>query len=55
MCEVLHISTKTGYKLIHDEKVQAMKIGRSYRIPKAHLLAYLQIGTRQCRGSNRQR
>ena len=35
MCDALKISTKTGYKLLHEGKVQAMKIGRSYRIPKA--------------------
>ena len=37
MCDVLRISTKTGYKLLHEGKIPAMKIGRSYRIPKAHL------------------
>ena len=40
MCDALKISTKTGYKLLHEGKVQAMKIGRSYRIPKAHLFTY---------------
>ena len=37
MCDALRISTKTGYKLLHEGKIPAMKIGRSYRIPKAHL------------------
>ena len=44
MCEILNISTKTGYKLLAENKVQAFKIGRSYRIPKVHLYAYLKIG-----------
>lgn len=37
MCDALRISTKTGYKLLHEGKIPAMKIGRSYRIPKANL------------------
>ena len=43
MCDALRISTKTGYKLLHEGKIPAIKIGRSYRIPKAHLFTYLQI------------
>ena len=41
MCEILKISTKTGYRLLKDGQIQNLKIGRSYRIPKAHLEAYL--------------
>ena len=41
MCNILSISTKTGYTLLKNGKVQHLKIGRSYRIPKAHLLTYL--------------
>ena len=41
MCEILKVSTKTGYRLLKDGKVQNLKGGRSYRIPKAHLVAYL--------------
>lgn len=54
MCDALRISTKTGYKLLHEGKIQAMKIGRSYRIPKAHLFTYLQICGQHCRAENRQ-
>ena len=43
MSKALSISTKTGYKLIREGKVTAMKVGRTYRIPKIHLLNYLQI------------
>ena len=50
----LRISTKTGYKLLHEGKIPAMKIGRSYRIPKAHLFTYLQICGQHCRAENRQ-
>lgn len=41
MCEILSISTKTGYALLKKGSVQHLKVGRSYRIPKAHLLTYL--------------
>lgn len=43
MCEVLGISTKTGYKLLKDRRIEFLKIGRAYRIPKAHLLRYLKV------------
>lgn len=41
MCKILGISTKTGYALLKSGKVQHLRIGRFYRIPKAHLLTYL--------------
>lgn len=44
MCEALKISPKTGYRLLREEKIRYMKVGRAYRIPKAHLLTYLRIG-----------
>ena len=54
MCDALKVSTKTGYKLLHEGKIPAMKIGRSYRIPKAHLFTYLQICDQHCQAKNRQ-
>jgi len=44
MCEVLSVSTKTGYKIIKEGSICCLKVGRAYRIPKAHLLSYLCIG-----------
>ena len=44
MSELLGVSTKTGYKLLQDGKIACMKVGRSYRIPKIHVLTYLKIG-----------
>lgn len=44
MCEILGISTKTGYRILRDRKICCLKVGRSYRIPKAHLFTYLCIG-----------
>ena len=43
LCEALGVSTKTGYKLLKDGKIEYLKIGRAYRIPKAHILRYLKI------------
>ena len=33
-----------GYKLLKDGKICCLKVGRAYRIPKAHLFTYLCIG-----------
>lgn len=43
MSKALGISTKTGYKLIKEEKIKSMKVGRSYRIAKVNLLSYLNV------------
>ena len=43
MSRALGISTKTGYKLIRENKIESLKVGRSYRIPKAHLLSYMRL------------
>lgn len=43
MSRALGVSTKTGYKLIRTGKITAMKVGRTYRIPKVHLLIYLRV------------
>ena len=43
MCEILGISTKTGYRLLKDGTITSLKVGRTYRIPKVHVLTYLRI------------
>lgn len=43
MSKALGVSTKTGYKLLRDGKITAIKIGRTYRIPKLQLLTYLKV------------
>ena len=43
MSKALGISTKTGYQLLRDNKIEHLKVGRAYRVPKAHLLAYLRL------------
>ena len=41
MCKILSISPKTGYKLLQNEKINNIKIGKAYRIPKIHIITYL--------------
>jgi excisionase family DNA binding protein len=47
MCEILGVSTKTGYKLLKNGDVTFLKIGRNYRIPKVHIISYLRVGNEQ--------
>jgi len=41
MCQILSVSTKTGYKLLNEGKIPCLKVGRSFRIPKVDLMKYL--------------
>jgi len=41
MCKILSVSPKTGYKLLQDEKISNIKVGKAYRIPKIHMITYL--------------
>ena len=41
MCKLLGVSVKTAYKLLHENKITHMKVGRSYRIPKIYVIDYL--------------
>ena len=43
MSAALGVSTKMAYKLLREGKITAIKVGRAYRIPKIHLLAYLSV------------
>ena len=43
MSSALGVSTKTAYKLLREGKITAIKVGRAYRIPKIHLLAFLSV------------
>lgn len=35
------IGISLSYKLLKQGKIQAIKIGREYKIPKAHIISYL--------------
>lgn len=39
----LGVSSKTMYLLLHEQKIKHIKLGRTYKIPKPHLLAYLHL------------
>lgn len=41
LCEALGgISTKTGYKMIKDKKINSIKVGREYRVCKIDLVDF---------------
>lgn len=37
------ISKKTAYHLLQDKKIKSFLVGKSYRIPKIHIMEYLEI------------
>lgn len=41
LCTMLGISVKSAYKLINQNKIGHLKIGRSFLIPKYHIISYL--------------
>lgn len=42
MCEALGgISTKTGYKLLKENRIESIKVGREYRITKSNVIDFL--------------
>ena len=42
VAEILRVCTKTVYKLIREGSIPHVKIGREIRVPKGHLIDYLQ-------------
>lgn len=43
LCEMLGgVSIKTVYKLLKNNEIAHLKVGRAYKIPKSHVIAYLQ-------------
>jgi len=41
LSSLLEVGKKTTYKLLQDKKIEHLKIGREYRIPKINVLSYL--------------
>ena len=42
MCKALGgISTKTGYKLLKENKIESIKVGREYKIAKINLIDFI--------------
>lgn len=46
MSKMLGISDKTAYALLRDNKIEHFKVGRTYKIPKIHILSYLRVFSR---------
>ena len=42
VAEILRVCTKTVYKLIKDDTIPSVKIGREIRVSKGRLIDYLQ-------------
>lgn len=47
MSKALGVSSKTGYQLLRENKIEHLKVGRAYRVAKAHLLSYLRLGLQE--------
>lgn len=43
MSQMLGISTKTAYRLLKNNVIDHFMIGRIYKIPKYHILNYLNL------------
>lgn len=43
MSQLLRVSKKTAYKLLRQGKIDCLKVGREYKIPKANVIGYLRI------------
>lgn len=41
MCQALNVSVKTGYRLLREGDIKALKVGRAYKIPKIRVIEYL--------------
>ena len=41
--EILGVSSKTVYRLLSQNKIESLKVGRVFRIPKIHLLKYIKV------------
>lgn len=43
LSQMLHISEKLAYRLIRENQIAHLKIGRTYKIPKINVIRYLGI------------
>ena len=41
------VSDKTVYRLLRENKIEHIMMGRKYRIPKAHLFLYLRLCSKE--------
>ena len=45
LCEVLRIGKNTAYKLLKNNDIKSVKIGKIYKIPKKSVRKYLEKNT----------
>lgn len=43
LSQMLHISEKLAYRLIRENQIAHLKIGRTYKIPKINVIQYLGV------------
>jgi DNA binding domain, excisionase family len=43
VAEILHVSFRTIYRLMKVGKIQAVRVGRQWRIPKSEIEKYLKV------------
>ena len=43
MSKMLGVSEKSAYRLLQDNSIEHFRVGRTYKIPKLHILNYLHI------------
>ena len=43
MSEMLQISTKTAYKLLHENRIVHFRFGKKIAVPKIHIMNYLKM------------
>lgn len=43
LSQMLHISEKLAYRLIQENQIGYLKIGRTYKIPKINVIRYLGV------------
>ena len=41
--EILGVSTKTVYRLLRQNTISSLRVGREFRIPKIQLMRYVRI------------
>ena len=47
MSHALGICSKMGYRLLRANKINHLRVGNTYRIPKAHLLVYMSLASEE--------
>lgn len=43
LCEVLHLSKPSVYKLLESGELKSLRVGAKYKIPKVYVMEYMQL------------